>query len=613
MDVGRRTLLQAALGTSVAAAGGTAVPTPAAAQSDDGRQPGGDRPDGTGSRFTLAVLPDTQYLFDQGGSDPEPVREALRHVVRRRREDRIAFLAHLGDVTENYGSDVEFATADDAFRTIDRRVPYSVQTGNHDIDPRTDDTRGPTPYSRTFGPGRFSGDPTYGGSSADGYNSVHRFDAAGRRWLLLALDWRVSDVGLAWARGVLDADPTMPTIVTVHELVAPAGEGGAELSEHGRRIWEGLIRPRDQVFLAIGGHYWPPGRTVATNDFGNEVHLHVTNYQDRYYGGAGMLRYYSFDLDRDAIDVQTFSPWLQARRDRADGELEAENAELTDDVNRFSLALDFLARFGPPPPAPRPPAQLLVRDTVAYWRFDQPGAGADGTPIGLDAVIPDLTGEGNDLRPQRLNDSPAEVLTWSAEFERDQPGHASVRFDGGQDPDRGAVLRTGDAAPLNSRTFESGYTIETFFKLPEPFVGAHAFMGMLSWEGRAGDAGKTGGYSPDEATCSVNVSGERFLQFVAYPVDVDDDPTSWSHAIPTGRWTHLAIVNDGRRTIVHVDGSPIGRNANPVGRGIATLGLPFAIGGTQFAGRYGQGFYGWIGDTRIAARALRRDEWLTVR
>jgi hypothetical protein len=35
------------------------------------------------------------------------------------------------------------------------------------------------------------------------------------------------------------------------------------------------------------------------------------------------------------------------------------------------------------------------------------------------------------------------------------------------------------------------------------------------------------------------------------------------------------------------------------------------IGATQFAGTFGQGFYGWLGDVRITAWALRPEEFLT--
>ncbi len=73
---------------------------------------------------------------------------------------------------------------------------------------------------------------------------------------------------------------------------------------------------------------------------------------------------------------------------------------------------------------------------------------------------------------------------------------------------------------------------------------------------------------------------------------------------------HIAVVNDKRRTVIYVDGSKIARNPTQESNGITTLGKPFAIGGTQFAEQYGQGFYGWIGDVRIMSRALSPREFL---
>ncbi|MEU9879190.1 hypothetical protein [Streptomyces phaeochromogenes] len=60
-----------------------------------------------------------------------------------------------------------------------------------------------------------------------------------------------------------------------------------------------------------------------------------------------------------------------------------------------------------------------------------------------------------------------------------------------------------------------------------------------------------------------------------------------------------------------MDGSKIARNPSQPSTGIATLGKPFVIGATQFDERFGQGFYGWIGDTRIVNRALSVREFLT--
>ncbi|MCU8592925.1 LamG-like jellyroll fold domain-containing protein [Streptomyces sp. A13(2022)] len=609
---GRRTLLRAA-----AAGGAVTAATAAASAPAQAAQAAAGRRFDTGSpRFALAVLPDTQYLFDADSADPAPLRETFRHLVADRSGANIAFMTHLGDVTE-HGTEDEIRRAAQTFRTLHGKVPYSVLAGNHDIASSTDDQRGDSAYLREFGPRRYASMPTFKGASPDGYNSHHIVRAGGRDWLILALDWRISDKGLAWAQGVLDAHSALPAVLTTHDLALPEGDGSARLSEHGQRLWDGLIRANDQIFLALGGHYWPPGRTVLTNDAGNDVHVHITNYQDRYYGGAGMIRTYGFDLARGVIDVETFAPWFLSRDPVRRTALEAETVELTGAADRFSLNIDFDGRFAGfapvVPPKPRPASAVLPRGTLAYWRFDASGMRTvpDAGAVADGAVVRDLSGHGNDLTVARLHDSGSEALTWSPEHHPGQPAHASLRFDGGTTPDRGAILRTGARAPLNSEKFLRGYTIETFVRLPEPFEGDHSWMGVLSWEGRNGDAGKTTGWSPLEPTCSLNLSPERFLQFVVYPHRQDADPTSWSHAVPVGRWMHLAVVNDGRRTVMYVDGSRIARNPAQPSTGIATLGKPFVLGATQFDESFGQGFYGWIGDTRIVGRALRPEDFLT--
>ncbi|MFI7544748.1 LamG-like jellyroll fold domain-containing protein [Actinoplanes sp. NPDC049599] len=600
----RRNLLRAAV-AAPAVTMITAAPTANALAA----QAAPRRFDSTDPRFAVAVLPDTQYLFDADSADPAPLRATLHYLLEQRAEDNIAFLTHLGDVTE-HGTEQEIALAGRTFSTIDGKLPYSVLAGNHDIRSSTDDQRGASAYLDTFGPSRFAGDPTFAGASPDGYNRAHLIRAAGRQWLILALDWRISDGGIGWAQDVLRRHPTSPAIVTTHDLAYAGESGEAVLSDNGRRLWDTLIKDNDQIFLTLNGHYWPPGRAVLRNAAGHDVHVHITNYQDRYYGGAAMIRLYRFDLARGRIDVETFAPWFLARDPRKRTPLESENIELTGDADRFSLEVDFAQRFAgfapPALPAPRPAARVIDRRTVAYWRFDTAGQSViDG------AVITDQTGNGNDLTVRRLANSGPETLRLSTDHHVGAPAHASLRFDGGQGPDRGAILHTGPGAALNSMKFLDGYTIETFIKLPDPFTGNHAWMGVFSWEGRSGDAGKQSGWSPLEPTCSLNLSPERFLQYVLYSHIGDHNPTSWSHTLPVGTWQHVAIVNDGRRSTVWVNGSVIARNPTQPARGIATLGRPFVIGATSFDLRYGQGFYGWIGDVRITGRPLRADQFLT--
>jgi hypothetical protein len=77
--------------------------------------------------------------------------------------------------------------------------------------------------------------PTYRGSSPGGYNSYHVFTAGDHEWLVLAMDWRVSDTGLRWAQTVVNDHPHLPVILTTHDLAWADDAGHAQLSDHGQR------------------------------------------------------------------------------------------------------------------------------------------------------------------------------------------------------------------------------------------------------------------------------------------------------------------------------------------------------------------------------------------
>lgn len=604
----RRSFLAGAglVGAGIAGAGagiGAFTPTPAGAHS---------RADTENPRFTLAVIPDTQYLFDADRGDPAPLAATLRWIQDRQADENIVFTTHLGDIVENAQAS-ELAAAGEVFRVFDRRrTPYSVLAGNHDIDPNTTDQRGPSPYLDVFGPERFRPLATYRGATPDGYNTYHVFRAAGREWLVLALDWRPSDATLAWARQVIKAHSRTPVILTTHDLVSADDSGVAGLSDHGRRLWDGLIKDSDQVFLTLNGHYWPPGRTVLRNTAGRDVHLHITNYQDRYYGGGAMLRLYHFDLARNTIDVETVSPWILGQEPSKRNELERREVELTDPANRFSLPIDFTERFAGfapvPPRSPRGPAAVLTRGTLAYWRFDQ--GRADGSAVPEGWRVQDLSGRGNHLVRVTLPGSGPDALRWSAEHDGDQPAHASLFFDGGKKPARGAHLRTVDGAPINDATLAGGYTIEAFVKLPADVRATnHAWMSILSRFGAGADAGKTGD-DPAEPLATLSLSDGMALQWAVFPLNRNGMSTNWGHELPADEWFHVAVVNDGRLTTLYVDGAELLRNPSTPASGLATAHEPWFVGAYHYDRVVEQAFYGWLGDIRIVDHALPPSKFL---
>lgn len=608
----RRTLRTAAVATALTA---LVLPTVAAAA-----PPGAAVP----QRLTIAVVPDTQYLFDgQGRGDAAPLAASLDWLVEHAEERDVVFTASLGDLTEGGDADQMSRVGEVYERLEDAGMPYAVLAGNHDVDGgRTDAERPGTPYLDEFGPQRFADQPTFGGADETGYNTYNVVPAAGRDWLVLSLDWRMSDASFAWAQDVIDAHPESPVVLTTHELVADGGGGVATPSAYGQQLWDRLVAANDQVFLALGGHFWPVARTTARNDAGHDVEMHLVNYQERYYGGAGMIRLYTIDLTEDRVDVETFSPWAQQQAEEGNALARPLARPTTPGeraVDQFSYALDADERFAAftPDPAGREPgapvADSLVDGVVAYWRPGDTGRGrsSDGRPLApTSPTLRDLSGSGNDLRLVTLPGGDRRSVLLSDDDDPDQPGSGSLRLVGGV-RDGGAYLRTVEGAPIDDLTFADGYTVEAYVRLPEGCCeGDRAWSGLLGRGASGVSAGKSGGYDPRASTATLAFSPSRQVQWEMYPTNRDDAVTNWSHELEAGVWRHLAVVNDGTRTRMYVDGAPIARDPGLEAVGVAGAGSSWLVGATTFDEQVEKTFDGWVGDVRIADRALAPEEWL---
>ena len=73
----------------------------------------------------------------------------------------------------------------------------------------------------------------------------------------------------------------------------------------------------------------------------------------------------------------------------------------------------------------------------------------------------------------------------------------------------------------------------------------------------------------------------------------------------------MAVVNDGKRSVLYIEGSPVVDNAQlRESIGITQLGLPWALGGKEYGGSINQIFHGYVGDVRIVNRPLSVDEFM---
>lgn len=294
--------------------------------------------------WTLVVIPDTQFYSDNAARFPQ-FTDQTSWIVASLARMNIAFVSHIGDIVQNGangGNNVEWNRADQAMDLLDGVVPYAACIGNHDYNTVSSKGSGSSSYGAFFGPARYAGYPWYGGASANGQNHFQRFTAGGREYLHLALEWQPNAAAYAWAQGVLDANPGLPTIVSTHEHIIDANTAGtgAGRSAAGTLTWNSLVRNNPRIFLVVNGHFHQGNNGFdgehyldSRNDSGTQVFEMLGDYQDWTNGGSGYLRVLGFDERNNLIRVRTFSPTL----DRF--EIDANST--------ITFAMDFDARFGP--------------------------------------------------------------------------------------------------------------------------------------------------------------------------------------------------------------------------------------------------------------------------
>lgn len=272
--------------------------------------------DSTNRVFKMAVLPDTQYysmLY------PDIFRAQTKWIADNYKSENIRFTMHLGDIVQDgiIAREWAYATRAMAYLDANKKTPYSILSGNHDV-PNwfVNDANRNKDWSMflKFFPVdlqkmRFS---TFKGSDTTGFNSYHIFkDNLGNKYLVLALDWRVSKDTLDWADGVLKKHSKIPTILTTHEMLEEKNSQ-AVMTDNGKYLWNNLIKNHNQIFLALCGHNDGESYLIKQNNFKNNVTLMLLDYQGEYKGGNGMMAILSLDRENNELNVSTYSPWVES-------------------------------------------------------------------------------------------------------------------------------------------------------------------------------------------------------------------------------------------------------------------------------------------------------------
>ena len=264
--------------------------------------------------FTIIVLPDTQKYSE---SYPEIFTNQTQWIVENKNKLNIVFVAHEGDIVQDYNNTTQWQRANTSMSILDGIVPYSVLPGNHNMNLTTGAS---ALYNSTFPASRFSSYEWYGGSfSPANRNSYQLINVSGGNYIILNLEYCPSNEILNWANQTLETYKDRKAIIVTHMYLNLWGglfdknfcrrqkEAGCE--NCGKEIYEKLVVPNTNIIMILNGHLHGEALNTTRID-GRLVHQIVANYQDRPNGGNGYLRILRFVPTENKVYVKTYSPPL---------------------------------------------------------------------------------------------------------------------------------------------------------------------------------------------------------------------------------------------------------------------------------------------------------------
>ncbi|HEY6170340.1 MAG TPA: metallophosphoesterase [Verrucomicrobiae bacterium] len=286
--------------------------------------------------FTLVVLPDTQFY---ALNFPDTYLAQTRWIAENVRRYNIPYVLHVGDITDK-NTTPEWEVAAKAHAQMAGVVPCALLPGNHDLGKGR--ASGLTEH---FPTADFKKLPTFGAfydkEPARSDNSFHLFEAGGRKWLVLALEFGPRDDVLRWGNDVVKRHPDRSVIMITHAYLRPdntrydkrvkvmvkgkpgdKGLGKSVLAQDpagfndGEDMWQKLISQHANFAFVISGHVCLTGRRTDTSRHGNPVHQMVVDYQNQPNGGDGFLRLLQFSRDMKTVRVSDYSPTLDQISDR---------------------------------------------------------------------------------------------------------------------------------------------------------------------------------------------------------------------------------------------------------------------------------------------------------
>ncbi|TLX69992.1 hypothetical protein E9993_22660 [Labilibacter sediminis] len=325
---------------------------------------------------TVVIIPDTQG-YTSSDLNAEVLQGVMDWIVKNKDKRNIQGVVHVGDMTNNNGKE-QWSRIRSCFKVLDNKLPYVICEGNHDVKKRNgeyvdlmnqyfniEQNKLNRPFFQTsYEPGKLQ-------------NASYKMQVNGQEFLFLALEFSPRVEVLEWADQLIKENSNSRIFLTIHDymsensrLVSEDGQpepvkenvGGAKRRTYGMDVYEKLILPNANVEFLVCGHagaarlrkegealseveqkavikngkygyvkeeyfktfcYDPD---IATGHRMDEVQKGLAKHQILFNaqwirddngvgnGGDGWILLLEFHSDHKAVQVKTYSPYLQKWR-----------------------------------------------------------------------------------------------------------------------------------------------------------------------------------------------------------------------------------------------------------------------------------------------------------
>ena len=218
---------------------------------------------------------------------------------------------------------------------LDGKIPYFMVPGNHDYSDGGGCKDRNTKMSKYFPIAKLRKQKGFG----DVYdketdrveNSFHFFEAGGRKFLVLGLEFGPRRDVVRWANEVVTANKDREVILITHAYMYfddtrydwkkygdkqkwnphayPVAKATKDDVTDGEELWTQLVSNHDNFIMTLNGHVLEDGlgRIATKTPKGREIHQMLVNFQMRPKGGDGWLRLIEMNADGSA-QVVDYSP-----------------------------------------------------------------------------------------------------------------------------------------------------------------------------------------------------------------------------------------------------------------------------------------------------------------